>query len=114
MKALYGIPDLNWQAVKEFNNDSDQLARLNFSIVLCIDEMLKQAEQQIQVLHGLFTDALLRLPEDEGGRRKDWPLHTFILQLKEIWEKGTGKKAGRSRHPRTREIGGPFVRVMPT
>ena len=108
----YQIPDHYWQVGKKL--DISHQTQVSLLIYQCIYDVLTQAGQLFQVLDGLFTRALLNLPEDEGGRRKDWALHSLILQLKEIWEEGTAKKAGRSRHPHTREIEGPFVRFVRT
>jgi hypothetical protein len=102
------------QARKKFGDDSDQFSQFYLSVALCVYDMLEQAEQLNQTLHGYCIDALRGLPQDKGGRRKDWPLHSFILRLKKIREEGTAKKAGRSCNPTTQEIEGPFVRFVRT
>ena len=112
MRFLSRRRDDNWQDDENLDFESLKLALIYLSVARRFYDMLNHAEQLAQALHGLFTDVLRSLPEDKRGRRKDWPLHTFILGLKAIWEKGTAKKAGRSRNPRTREIEGPFVRFV--
>lgn len=69
-----------------------------------------EIEATLHMLHGAAARALAGMPEDKGGSAVP-TLEGFVARLAEIYERDTGRAAGRSYNDASGTYGGPFFRV---
>jgi hypothetical protein len=75
-------------------------------------------DKRLSLLEGLAelisaADSMIaEVPNDKGGRAKDWRIKGAIHELGRLYKEMSGKEPGISRDPVTREPGGPFFRFV--
>ena len=92
----------------------DSVSSWELSIRLGEDlSALPNAETNAQKIYGAAKNALKELEKDKGGRpRTKVPLRTLILDLKNVFEEKTGKKAALTWNPHKEKYEGHFYNVV--
>jgi hypothetical protein len=93
-------------------DELDEWALVFLSGLILPDAKRKELLERIAELISAVDQAAKSVPEDPGGRGRDWRTHGLIKELSRMYAEVTGRKLGISRTPLDAEPGGPFFRFV--
>jgi hypothetical protein len=85
---------------------------VDIALVILPSDKRKQLLEGLAELITAVDQAAPTIPEDKGGRGRDWRMQGFIHLLARLYAEETGKQPGISRTPLGGKPGGPFFRFV--
>jgi len=93
-------------------SELDLWALAFLSVGILPDTKRKALLEGLAELMSAVDEAAEGLPEDRGGRGRDWRIQGAIKELARMYAELSGREPGISRDPMTAKPGGPFFRFV--
>jgi hypothetical protein len=85
---------------------------VSLSLLILPDAKRKELLERIAELISAVDEAAKSVPNDKGGKGRDWRIQGLIHELARLYHEVSGNEPGISRDPFSAEPGGPFFRFV--